>query len=201
MIEVNPERFVCATAEFSSRDPKVKAKYEISRDDAQKISNLARYNSETSTIFQGRIYPIRTNKNFLRDFILPTYMNHEIEIENVALRAIATFVWILLDLITLPIRFVVAPFRLIYNVCKTEHPLRQLIREKGWDWDQKLLDAERAKIKVNCYMANPKNSIFEAIQYSRCFDVKYVNFIDVPFYEKKECSGTVSTREVPWKKA
>ncbi len=87
------------------------------------------------SVMNGVFYPLRTDKlsDFTKDLFLPTFVNHALEINNIALRIFASLFAIAFDLSTLPIRFLATPFRVFYNYRHPEetHPLSTLIEKES----------------------------------------------------------------------
>lgn len=190
---INPEKFVSASVEFSCSDQTVYSKYNIGLEDLKEISRCCESSPEPSAIFAGLIYPIRTNRSFFRDFFLPTYMNHTCTIENVALRALAIFAAILLDVISFPVRFAFTPIRALWNAYRSEYPVHKFLREKNWF--EGLWNAEKLCVKVKWIEKGDKNSLWtlekdpsgkQSFKYNnkRFTEVRQVNLIDVPYFEK-----------------
>lgn len=73
---------------------------------------------------------IDSKENFTKDFFMPTVVNLAAKVENVVGRFFACFFAAILDLISLPIRFIAFPIWAIYTVRnpESEHPLTALIR-------------------------------------------------------------------------
>lgn len=85
------------------------------------------------SLWKATIIPLRTDnwKDFAIDLFLPTFINHAIKVDNIALKIIASLFAIALDIITFIPRLVASPFRAIYNnKHKSEHPLEGLLKDK-----------------------------------------------------------------------
>ncbi|MCB1112854.1 MAG: hypothetical protein H7A37_06985 [Chlamydiales bacterium] len=91
--------------------------------------------AKTKTInwFVATLIPVRTNnwKNFSRDFFLPTVVNHAINVDHIAARIFAVLGALALDLLTLPIRLITAPFRAAFVNKKEDHEAYQFLIKKG----------------------------------------------------------------------
>lgn len=193
---ISSDEFLCATVRFRVLDSETEHQYTIMNfEDLEKVDKCYEQSIASSSLFQGLLYPIRTNRNFHKDFFLPTYMNHAIEIKNVVLRVLCKFAFIFLDIATFPIRLALTPFRVVWNAIKPEHPLCQLIREKGWN--PQLLAAEQLEVEVVWHKKDPKKKASESV-FTKYFCTKQINVIDAPFNSKIEKSGAVSCKEGAW---
>lgn len=112
--------------------------YEENYDSNQEVTDFINTNGPSKpgwSVLKSAVCPCRTDnvKGFMEDVFLPTFVNFALKIDNHALKVIGSITAIVFDLLTLPIRLVVTPFRVIYNRCNPEekHPLRALIEENG----------------------------------------------------------------------
>lgn len=87
------------------------------------------------TVLSGTWKPIRTNNltNFAKDFFLPTTVNQALRIQNTIGKVIAAVVALFVDLLTLPIRVIMAIPRVIMNSKKEESPLYKYLLAEGVD--------------------------------------------------------------------
>lgn len=81
------------------------------------------------------IIPVRTDQlnHFFEDLIFPTFINHALNINNFILRFFLSLAALIFDAITLPLRLVTAPVRILYNCCQNDHPLLELIKNESKD--------------------------------------------------------------------
>lgn len=109
-------------------------------------------------LMQGMVMPLRTHTitAFGQDFFFPTFTQYTLWkgqpmpsyggphasrceqimeiIDDIVMKIIAPLGFLVIDIISLPIRFIATPFRMCYNAYYPEennHPLTQLIQENG----------------------------------------------------------------------
>jgi hypothetical protein len=86
---------------------------------------------EGSSLLRATIIPTRTsNKSeLLQDVLLPTFVNHALNIENLFSKVIGSMFAIMLDILTLIPRLIATPFKIKADQENhTEHPVIALIR-------------------------------------------------------------------------
>lgn len=172
----------------------------LTPEEVEKVREYAKNSSECSRFF-GLIFPIRTSDlNYLNDLFLPTYLSTALKIENAVLKKLAAIGLICIDLVTVPIRLITSAVRVLWNACKSEHPLHKFIREKNADKD--ILNAERVIATIKWSPATHKQSAIShwtdesgAKHYQpemkNSSERRNVNFIDVPAYDKMESESSV----------
>ncbi len=84
-------------------------------------------------MWKACLIPLRTEnwQNFAKDLFLPTFIHRALKVDNLIMRMIASLFAIILDVATLPIRFLTAPFRVYVNLKNpSTHPIEELIKDK-----------------------------------------------------------------------
>ncbi|MCP5506787.1 MAG: hypothetical protein H7A37_00580 [Chlamydiales bacterium] len=153
---------------------------------SKKIENVGKLsNTKTINPFLATLIPVRTNswKNFSKDFFLPTVVNHAMKVDNIAAKIFAVLGAIILDVLTLPIRLVTAPFRAALSNKKESHDLYKFLKSSGVD--EKVLDADELQLKLkwtaesqNCFTYNNDGTISAPVmEYNKAFNT---SFVDVP---------------------
>lgn len=95
------------------------------------VSSSNKTKSVRGLLFAALI-PVRTNlKDVWVDFFCPNTAQ-ALKIQNVALRIMMTFKFIILDACTLPVRFLTLIPRIIYNEYQTPAPLHDLLKKEGF---------------------------------------------------------------------
>lgn len=115
---------------------------------------LERYGNslEQWTPFRATLVPMRTDtvEHFFNDLCLPNFLRVSGKINGF----IDEFLNLIVDLVTLPVRLLTAPFRIIYNKCTTreKHPLVDLVNRYALSWLPQGTNVLRIKItfeKIN----------------------------------------------------
>lgn len=123
--------------------------------------------------------PIRTHNwiGFVKDFFLPTTINHAIKVQHVTERVFAILAALFLDVITVPIRLVTCIPRVICNPKKEEHPLYKYLTAQCVD--KQLLESDYVKV---CLESEEQRQCLPDSK-GLYWREEYVNFIDVREYE------------------
>ncbi len=89
------------------------------------------------SLLEGLVRPLRMDswQHFAEDFFLPTFVHYALKVNQVALKVIASIFAIALDVITLPIRFITAPFYAYsnYNYLEPAHLIEHDLGIAGHD--------------------------------------------------------------------
>lgn len=153
-----------------------------SSSELQNFLNTYGESVDGAKIYEGLIYPIRTDnfKDFLADFFLPTTINYALEIHFIALIIFASIT----DLISLPIRFITTPFRIIYNlVTEIEHPLYQFFRDNTSMTEEQISQLKKVRI---------------AAKFDTCSTIESENTqTNQKCREEKEVKGTLTLKKIP----
>lgn len=100
------------------------------------------------SVLEGIVMPLRMDswQHFAEDFYVPTFFHYASKTNYVALKVLA----IVLDIMTLPIRFVAIPFRALYNYKYPEekHPIESDLGITGHDAVNLVYEKEVISVKT-----------------------------------------------------
>lgn len=100
------------------------------------------------SVLEGIVMPLRMDswQHFAEDSYVPTFFHYALKTHYVALKVLA----IVLDIMTLPIRFVAIPFRALYNYMYPEekHPIESDLGITGHDAVNLVYEKELISVKT-----------------------------------------------------
>lgn len=158
---------------------------EISENDYDYLMKILSNSSEGIDFFKASIIPVRTCNfpSFLKDFISPTLINRAFIIKTMALRWLAVIGSFFYDLLTLPIRIITCVPRVITNVLKPDHLLKNYLIQKKVHPDlikQEYVNVDLYKMTTEELVSSESSLLVEQK------DTKTnatVNLIEMPYFE------------------
>lgn len=160
---------------------------DLNAQNYEQFETAVKSGKDSVRITDALIYPVRTNslKSFSKDFFLPITANYYgkiAEIQNVALKVLATLASVFIDLITLPIRAFTCIFRINSNYYQNEAPLKSLLAtympHMANPIDKKLLDSDFVDVEMTWETQTGDFHHDHILSGS-------VNFIELPKFESK----------------
>jgi hypothetical protein len=122
-------------------------------------------------IFESTLITVRSDTlaNFSKDFFLPTFINHALKIDSLALKVIMCIAALALDIVTLPIRIITLIPRLYLNAThpKTQNVMYRFLEAFGAP--PELLNRDHIFLSFDGIIG--KNRVVEGCTF---------NFIDLP---------------------
>lgn len=105
---------------------------EIDENEYDSLIKTLKNSSEGIDFFKASLMPVRTYNlsSFLKDFIFPTLINRALLIKTIALRLLAVIGSFFYDLLTFPIRIITCVPRVITNLLKPNHPIKDYLIKK-----------------------------------------------------------------------
>lgn len=194
------------TIRFSDTQGNLLLSREYSADEASEFHRIegALVGVDIVTIFKALLVGVRTGNlnDFAKDLFLPTYLNYAITIDESVLKIFASIAAIAFDLLFLPVRLFMCPFRIIRNAT---HPLRVHLIVNGVNEQQQgdvVLVEVRSRTSTNRTLPRTPQDEADGVRrtvrstsssnYSR-----WVNFIEIPDIEEytQRTSGEGSSIE------
>lgn len=171
--------------ELNVTNPLTKATQTISLsiEEMEKVEKLSAI--KTINPFLATLIPVRTHnwKSFSKDLFLPTLINHAIKVNDAAGKIFAIIGAIILDLLTLPVRLVMASIRVFSSNKKENHDLYKFLKDKGVS--KEILDT--AKVRLNLKWEGEFRSTFTynndgtvstpVKQYNKAFTTSFVDVL------------------------
>jgi hypothetical protein len=163
----------------------VQPKLELFKDVENAAMQAIHGGNRTISIFTATLITVRTNNycNFIKDFFLPTVVNHAIKIDNQVAIYFAILIASFFDIITFPVRCITLIPRVIVNAHQSAHSLRGFLVAAGIN--HQFLNKPNITLNLTAFFTPSLKSSNDTSNNSTkfyCGKQMRINFIEVPLY-------------------